>query len=190
MNPVTLTNYLTPTIETLLGLIAKHGHLRRIPGPLVVLIWRRVRSIATQVAALLARMQAGTLRRYPHRRRPDPSTMPRRPPKESPLPQGPAWLVVLIQETAVSAVHLRHMLAHPDLPAQLQAAPQLRRALRPLCRMLGVRLPPPPATPPAEPSAPAPEPPPPPPAPPPDSAVVTPPPPCPAASRFSMPMPA
>jgi hypothetical protein len=151
--PATLTNDLAAVVEVLLGLIAKHGHIRRVPGPLVVLVWQRVRCIATQVAALLARIQAGTLRRYPHRRRPTPQSTRRRPP-ESPLPQGDAWLIALIQETAVSAAHLRQLLAHPDLPAQLQAAPQLRRALRPLCRMLGVRLPPPPAAPPASPPAP------------------------------------
>ena len=160
MNPAIPTNNLAPIIEVLLDLIARHGHMRRVPGPLVVTIWQRVRAIATQVAALMARMQAGTLRRHPHRRAPAPRVAPRRPPTPSPLPHGHAWLVVLIQETAVSASHLQHMLADPDLPALLQTAPQLRRALRPLCRMLGVKLPPPPAAPQAGPSAPVPDPPP------------------------------
>jgi hypothetical protein len=133
---------LTPIVELLLALIAKHGHMRRVSGPLVVMVWQRVRAIATQVAAVMARMQAGTLRRYPHRRSPAPSAAPRRPATPSALPEGDAWLVGLIQETAVSAVHLRLLLADPDLPALLQTAPQLRRALRPLCRMLGVKLPP------------------------------------------------
>jgi hypothetical protein len=181
-------------VQLLLGLIARHGHMRRVPAPLVVMVWQRVRAIATQVADLMARMQAGTLRRYPHRRRPGPRVAPRRPPTASPLPQGHAWLVALIQETAVGAAHLQQVLAHPDLPAHLQAAPQLRRALRPLCRMLGVRLPPPPAAPPSGPPAPAPEPPlaka---PGPVPHSAADTPPPPCPAPPRsfqVSPPVPA
>jgi hypothetical protein len=199
VNPLTLTN-LPSIVEVLLALIAKHGHMRRLPGPIVVMVWQRVRSIATQVAALLARMQAGTLRRHPHRRPPSTPTTPRRPATPSPLPQGHAWLIALIQETAVSGSHLQQLLAHPDLPAQLQAAPQLRRALRPLCRMLGVRLPSPPAAPQAGPSAPVPEPPLTPPlAPLPDSAAGRRPPLCPARprprrrprpSRLSPPLPA
>jgi hypothetical protein len=137
MDPVRFT----ALIARLCELIARHGHLRRIAGPLVVLIWRRVRGAARQVEGLLARLRAGQLRRYPARRTPRPAVTPRRPPSPPAFPTEPAWLIRLIPETAVSAVHLRAMLADPDIPALLEAAPQLRRALRPLCRMLDVSLP-------------------------------------------------
>ncbi|MDA8250055.1 MAG: hypothetical protein M0Z28_12880, partial [Rhodospirillales bacterium] len=42
---------------------------------------------------------------------------------------------------------LRYLLAEPEMAALVAAAPQMRRLLRPLCRMLGVRLPPPPVPP-------------------------------------------
>jgi hypothetical protein len=41
---------------------------------------------------------------------------------------------------------LRQLFADPDFAALLEAAPQMRRLLRPLGHMLGVRLPPPPAS--------------------------------------------
>jgi hypothetical protein len=148
---------LTAIADVLCRAIARHGHLRRLSGPLVVLLWQRVRGITMQVESLLARLRAGQLRRYPARRKPRPGPIPRRPPAQAAFPTPPAWLIVLIPETAVSAVQLRALLAEPDVPALLQAAPQLRRALRPLCRMLDVTLPrpPPPAPPASDPTPPA-----------------------------------
>ncbi len=144
MNPAALTAArFAAAAAVLAGLIARHGHLRRLAGPLVVLIWQRVNGISGQVAGLLARMQAGTLRRYPARRAAPPAAGPRRRPKPPVLPSGHGWLVRLMPEVAVSGAHLQNLLADPDMPALLGAAPQLRRAMRPLCRMLGVRLPPP-----------------------------------------------
>ena len=122
-------------IAQLLGLIARHGHLRRIAGPLVVLIWNRVSGIGTQVATLLARVQAGHIRRHPARRPARPAT--RRRPARSVLPRKAAWLIALIPETAGCGAQLQTLLSEPEIPALLDAAPQLRRALRPLCRMLG-----------------------------------------------------
>jgi hypothetical protein len=143
---------LTAIADLLCQIIARHGHLRRLSGPLVVLLWRRVRGITGQVEGLLARLRAGQLRRYPARRKPRRGPVPSRPPTPAAFPTPPAWLIGLIPEAAASAVHLRALLAEPDVPALLEAAPQLRRALRPLCRMLGVALPSPP--PPAPPHAP------------------------------------
>jgi hypothetical protein len=135
-------------IEQLCGLIARHGHLRRLAGPLVVLIWGRVRNAATQIEATLARMQAGQLRRFPNRRPPSPPAAPRRRPQRGPLPRKAAWLVALLPETAGCAAQMQTLLAGPEIPALLQAAPQLRRRLRPLCHMLGITLPPAPPLPP------------------------------------------
>ncbi len=128
-------------IELLCRSIARHGLARLLAGPLIVLIWGRARGIGAQIEALLARMQQGRLRRYPARRPPRPAIAARRPPARSGLPRTSAWLVALIPETAGSAAQLRVLLSGPEIPALLQAAPQLRRTLRPLCWMLGVRLP-------------------------------------------------
>ncbi len=120
-----------------------------------MLIWSRLRGLAAQVAALAARIEAGRHRRYPSRR--PPRAAPRRHLPRA-LPQSRAWLLPLVPEAASGASQLRHLLAEADMAALLDAAPQMRRLLRPLCRMLGVRLPPglaaPPAPPPARAAAP------------------------------------
>ncbi len=142
MHPTLPTARFAAGIEALCGLIARHGLARRLAGPLIVLIWGRVQGIGAQVGVLLARMQAGQLRRYPARRPPRRSPSKRRPSAPRALPCRKAWLVALIPETAGSAAQLQTLLADPEIPALLNSAPQLRRALRPLCRMLGVTLPP------------------------------------------------
>jgi hypothetical protein len=147
MDPATSPDRFAESVDVLCRLIARHGHLRRLAGPLIVLIWGRVRTIGTEVAAVLARMRAGRLRRYPARRPPRLGAAPRRPATRSALPHSRAWLVALIPETAASGAQLQALLAEPELAALLESAPQLRRTLRPLCRMLGVKLPPPPPRP-------------------------------------------
>ena len=141
MPPALTAPHIATVLDVLCALIARHGHLRRLAGPLLVLIWQRVRTAGAQASAVLARMQAGTLRRYPHRRTPRPSVAPRSRASRGALPRAPDWLVRLIPETAVSAAQLQTLLSQPEVPALLESAPQLRRALRPLCRMLGVALP-------------------------------------------------
>ena len=129
------------SVETLCSLIARHGLARLLAGKLIVLIWGRVRRIGAQVETLLAHMQAGRLRRYPARRAPRPTATPRRRPAQGTLPRKRAWLIDLIPETAACAAQVQTLLADPNLAELFHAAPQLRRALRPLCHMLGVRLP-------------------------------------------------
>jgi len=131
---------------------ARGGGRDRLAGPLVVLIWSRLRRIAAQVAALAARIAAGRQRRYPARRPPRPA--PRRAAQRK-LPHSPAWLLALVPQAAGYGSQLQHLLAEPEFAALVDAAPQMRRLLRPLCRMLGVRRPAAPALPPrpAEPGA-------------------------------------
>lgn len=135
------TNRFAAFVTVLLEHLAHYGNQRRVSGPWLALIWNRVRAVQRQVAGLIARFEAGTLRRYPNRRAPTPPTARRQPQRRSPLPGGKLWLVRLVQETARCTPLLQDWLAHPDTAALLQAAPQLRRALRPLCNMLGVTLP-------------------------------------------------
>jgi hypothetical protein len=47
-----------------------------------------------------------------------------------------------VPEAAAAGSQLRHLLADPEMAALIEAAPQMGRLLRPLCRSLGVRLPP------------------------------------------------
>ncbi len=154
MHPTAQAQRLSALIDSLLGHLARYGQRRGVAGPLLVLIWGHLRAIERQAVGLLARFAAGTLRRYPLRRPPRQSGEPRRSPQRGPLPTAPLWLVALVQETAWCAPALQTLLAEPGMAAALAQVPQLRRAVRPLCRMLGVPLPPtlpPLAPPPADP---------------------------------------
>ena len=59
------------------------------------------------------------------------------------LPHGPLWLVRLVPQASAYGSQLQHLLADPEFAALAETVPQMRRLLRPLSRMLGVRLPPP-----------------------------------------------
>jgi hypothetical protein len=132
-------------IDGLCRAVAARGGGRGVlAGPLVILIWSRLRGILSRVSALAAGIAAGRHRRILSRRPPRPA--PRLPASPRRLPQSHAWLVRLVPEAAHSAAQLQHLLADPAFAALLDAAPQMRRLLRPLGRMLGVSLPPCPAT--------------------------------------------
>ncbi len=124
-------------IEGLCRAIAARGVAGRLAVPLIVLLWARLRRTAARVAMLAARLRAGTLPAGCARRRSGRSGPPPRR-----LPRGFAWLVRLVPEAACSASQLQHLLGEPEMAALIAAAPQMRRMLRPLCRMLGVHPPP------------------------------------------------
>ena len=116
---------------------------------LVTLAWFHINRTTQRFERLVTRWQSGTLPkpriRAPRAKRPTPTTQAPR------LPRARAWLVLRLQDHHVNtrASQLQYFLANtPDLPAFLEAAPQARRLLRPLCTMLGVQMPgdaPPPA---------------------------------------------
>lgn len=144
--PLTLaTVNVAALIAQLCPIIARFGLARGLAGPVIIAIWQRVRTAGTHIELMLARHAAGTLRRHPRRRLR--IACKRRQVLPGKWPRKRAWLVTLIPETAGNASQLQLMLANPNVPAMLAAAPQLRRSLRPLCHMLGVSLPKPPPVP-------------------------------------------
>ncbi len=140
MSSAAIIQHFAAFVALLLEHLARFGHRRQIHGLLLGRIWNRIRAIQHQAGGLVARAAAGQTRRYPHRRPPRPSAGPRRPATPA-LPTGRAWLVRLIPETARAAPLLQVWLARPEVAAMLDTVPQLRRALRPLCVMLGAGLP-------------------------------------------------
>jgi hypothetical protein len=113
---------------------------KRLAGPLIILIWTRLRRMALRVDRVAARVASGPL--PPPRPR---SAAPRRQPVAPPaqrLPRGFAWLVRLAPQTAFGAGQLQALLDDPAMQGLIAAAPQIGRTLRPLCRMLGVHPPP------------------------------------------------
>ena len=115
-------------------------------GPLIHLIWTRVRRLGARFAALAARVRAGALRSLaPARRRAasrPASPAPASPPPPPRLPNGFAWLVRLVgREAAGCGGQLQLLLTDPEFATLIAATPQMGRVLRPLCRMLGVEPP-------------------------------------------------
>ena len=143
--PATPAERFARVIDGLCRAVAERGGGRgRLAGTLVILIWSRVRGLGARIAALAARIAAGRHRRFPARRSPRPA--PRRPSQRT-LPHSHAWLLRLVPQASAYGSQMQHLLADPGFAALVDAAPQMRRLLRPLCRMLGVRLPPRPADP-------------------------------------------
>ena len=116
------------------------SHARGVAGPVIILIWRRLRRIAARFASLTARVRSGALPSPVRRRRAMPRPRSPRPPSPR-LPRRFAWLIRLIPAVACHRSQLQHLLSDPEMAALLSAAPQMGRLLRPLCQMLGLRLP-------------------------------------------------
>jgi hypothetical protein len=127
-------------IEALCQALARRGGVRRgafggLPGPLLILIWTRLRRLAARFNTL-ARPACPAPSRNP-----TPRPARTRPNAPCPLPRGFAWLLRLVPESACGGAGLRSFLAEPETLALLETRPELGRVLRPLCRMLGLRLP-------------------------------------------------
>ncbi len=132
-------------------IIAPHGDLPILPGPIWTLLWLRLHRLGNRLTRLYERWQTNTL---PTPRKPTqrPKT-PRTPPPQIPelpapgmplvdapmrLPQGRGWITRRIPEAGPSAGHLHDLLQQPNTQDFVQAAPQAARLLRPLCHALGV----------------------------------------------------
>jgi len=108
-----------------------------LAGPLIILIWTRLRRMAGRITRLAARAEAGPL--PPPRSRPAAPRRTAAPPYQR-LPRGFAWLVRLVPAASSGAGQLQALLDDPAMQTLIEAAPQIGRTLRPLCRMLGVSL--------------------------------------------------
>jgi hypothetical protein len=101
--------------------------------PLIRPLHAHLTRTARRFAALMALLAAG---RLPRLRRPGKSGPHHPRPR---IPTTPAWLVATLHhEAAAYASQLSHLLDAPGMSELLDAAPEARRLLRPLCRMLGI----------------------------------------------------
>ena len=148
----TLAGYFALIIDGLCRTIAARGAKSQAAGPLIILLWKRLRRTAVRFTALAARVQAGTLPSSVRPRRRGKRAHPRSPAgegrSEGPsglaqprLPTSFGWLLRLGPEIACYRSQLCHFLSDPDVTALLSASPQFGRMLRPLCHMLGLQLP-------------------------------------------------
>ena len=108
---------------------------------LVKLIWRRLRRMNRQFAAIMARCRAGILVR----------AVAERPAGASPRSRGPrpgqpsqryGWVIYAISWFVWNRHYeLKEMLEEPEIEEMVAAAPEFGRVFRPMCRMLAVKPP-------------------------------------------------
>ena len=112
--------------------------LAAIPTETWTLLWTRIGRIATRFHALYESWRAGTLPK-PRAARPG---RPARPPAPR-LPTRQTWVVAAIgYQAAGRASQLNALMAEPEFTDFIAAVPRAGRILRPLCRILGIPLPP------------------------------------------------
>ncbi len=106
---------------------------------MILLVWRRIRRVDGQIRGLMERYRAGTLRVLVQSEARSRVGVGRARAVSDRLPQRFGWLLPLVPyEAAGFASQLRAQLVEPEMVALLDAAPQARRVLGPLCRMLGI----------------------------------------------------
>ena len=134
---------LTPVILALLVLVAAKF---RILGDTTTPLWNRISRIRQRLSRLLEAVAQG---RRPRQRKPTPARAdrPRRERVKLPHPNHHGWLVAKLGwEAAAYTSQLQHVLEDPQSQSALVDAialsPGIARNLRPLCRLLGVPLPP------------------------------------------------
>jgi len=147
-------------------IIAPHGDLPNLPGPVWPLLWFRLDRLANRLIRLYGHWQQGTLPKprpttqRPKTARNPPPQIPELPAPGMPLVEAPkrlprarGWITRRIPEAGPSAGALHDLLQTTNIQDFVQAAPQAARLLRPLCHALGVdkpawlKLPPRPRTP-------------------------------------------
>ena len=140
-SPSSATDRFALLIEALCESVAA-SHSRGLAGPVIVLIWGRLRRMAARFAAAVAAIPAAPGRASRPARSSPARSRPRAHDGRPRLPGGFGWLIRLSPAAACHGGQLQRLLADPEMAALLAAAPRMARVLRPLCRMLAVEPPP------------------------------------------------
>jgi hypothetical protein len=159
-NPAsTIAGHVTQVIAglrvVLAAYMAKADHAR----PQLLLLWKRIAFLNRRIATLAERFAAGR-NVTPRKRLRPPAETAASPgdrlatPARLRLPNKPGWLITQAIQFACYAEQFRHLLDDPEMIALLDAAPQIKRHLRPILRLLTLELPPSLALPPRPPRPP------------------------------------
>jgi hypothetical protein len=146
----TLKDRLALYFAGLRAALATTPSMPQAQSTLLAMVWRYVLRLSFRIDRLITRWKAGTLPRPGAPRPGRGRTSAPRAMREFPLPSRPKWLIRRMPGTGIGAFggQLRHLLENDaELQALLEASPQARRLLGPLCRMFGIAPPPPPARP-------------------------------------------
>ncbi len=129
------------TLDGLARAVAARIAARAMTAAMIVLVWGRVKRAERDILRLLALFGAGRLRVLAGPRAGAGAAVVRAGARAGAarLPVRFAWLLPLVPgEAACFAGQLRAALGEAEMVALLEASPQARRVLRPLCRMLGI----------------------------------------------------
>ncbi len=132
---------ITARVRTILrGLMAVFANWRAMEPSLTLVFHNRVSAIHRRIERLLVRFREGKLRPAAPRAT---TSMPRGPRRQAVrMPRKFGWLLDAGKHNAAYFTNqLNDLLTTPEMVALLDAAPQARRMLRPLCRALAVDLP-------------------------------------------------
>jgi len=130
---------LSAVIHGLRGSVGAWSLQGWLNAALGLLLYRRLGEICGRMERLMARFEAGTLRRCASRAAPECAVRVRRAAPRRIWPSSFGWLVKAASwQAAGFGSQLRAALAEPKMQAMLAAAPQAARILRPLCRALAI----------------------------------------------------
>ncbi len=137
--PLTVADRLARVLDGLCQAVAARSFRQAMATTMILLVWGRVRRVERQLQDLLARFAQGRLVVRTSLRMGGCGGSRRGIPNR--LPRGFGWLLPLVPYQAAGfASQLQGVLAEPEMVALLAAAPQARRVMAPLCRMLGIAL--------------------------------------------------
>ena len=138
--PTSLSGRFARAIALLRSLVANFGAFGLPTFPFVDAACHRLERLGRRLDTLLRKYEAGTLPppkparpRHSHEKPARPAK-PKTPAQSLPTRYG--WMQHWVRLANQSGID--HLIAHPDLPAVLAAAPQAGRILRPLCHMLAI----------------------------------------------------
>ena len=139
--PLAASDPITAWVRTILrGLLGVFGNWRALEAAHAVVFHNRVSALHLRLERLLARFLAGKLQPALPRVAKSKPSAPRRACVLMPRKFG--WLLDAGQHNAAYFTHQIHALLNtPEMTALLEAAPQAKLMLRPLCRALAVELP-------------------------------------------------
>ncbi len=132
---------ITARVRTILrGLMAVFANWGAMEPSLTLVFHNRVSAIHRRIERLLVRFRAGMLRPMSPRTA---KAGPRAPSQQAVrMPRKFGWLLDAGKHNAAYFTNqLNDLLTTPEMVALLEAAPQAKRMLRPLCRALAVELP-------------------------------------------------